>query len=69
MERATQGRSLHRETKSTVEKSAAAAVCLFHVLAAETPAEGSCRQHRRRMGECFWLVLDAADAAAGAVLA
>ena len=33
-----------------VRATAAAAVCLFHVLAAETPAEGSRRQHRRRMG-------------------
>jgi hypothetical protein len=41
-------------------------VCLFHVLAAETCAEGSRRQHRRRMGMCIWLALNAADATAAA---
>jgi hypothetical protein len=49
-----------------VRATAAATVCLFHVLAAETPAKGSRRQHRCRMGEWFWLVLDAADVAAAA---
>jgi hypothetical protein len=49
-----------------VRAAAAAAECLFHVLAAETPAEGSRRQHRRRMGECTWLAPDAADATATA---
>jgi hypothetical protein len=49
-----------------VRAAAAAAEGLFHVLAAETPAEGSHRQHRRRMGECTWLAPDAADATATA---